>query len=121
MTQYQLILASPTLGLLNSFKLPIKTAYSLYNLNKKIAEYRDFFIEQERKLVEEFNGIVKENGQVSFEEAEDSIKFAQKYAELKSLEAAGFEAVKINMADLGDQTLTVADIAALDGIIEFID
>lgn len=118
MTQYQLLQATPMLQKLSQYKLPIKTVYALYNLMKKAEECRAFFVEQEQKLVKEFNGTVNEEGKISFDNQENFKEFVAKYNELKSLEVDA-AAVALKISDLGDQTITVADMAALDGVINF--
>lgn len=120
MTQYELLQAIPALQTLSKFKLPVKKAYSIYNLCKTANESKDFFIEQERKLIEEFKGTVNENGQITFENSDDFKGFAEKYNDLKALESDA-EAVTLSASELGDQTISVEDIALLDGIITFAD
>jgi hypothetical protein len=121
MTQYQLLQAIPALGTLGSLKLPMKKAYGIYNLAKKANEAKDFFIEQEKKLIEDYHAEVNENGQISFKEAEDFKGFNEKYTELKTLEAEGIEPIELSIESLGDQELSAADLASLEGVVNFVD
>lgn len=118
MTQYQLLQAIPALQLLVNYKLPVKTAYSLYKLAKKAEEYKEFLINEERKLVNEYHGTVDENGRIQFNNVDDMQNFTTKHNELVALEAEDAETLVIQADDLGDQKLSASDIALLEGIID---
>ena len=108
MTQYQLLQAIPALQLLVNYKLPVKTA----------EEYKEFLINEERKLVNEYHGTVDENGRIQFNNVDDMQNFTTKHNELVALEAEDAETLVIQADDLGDQKLSASDIALLEGIID---
>ena len=117
MTQYQLLQAAPVLRNLSSYKMPLKKAFGLYKLLKKGDEYSSFFIEKERELVEEYHGTIGDDGQIKFTNTEDLQNFIAKHNELKEIEAEDAEAVVLRAEDLGEQTLSAADLIALEGIV----
>ena len=102
-----------------TLNLPIKTAYLIYSLAKQINEYRDFFIKEEKKLIEKFNANVAENGQILFEEENQRNDFIKEYNSLMQYELEDFKPIELNMNNVGDINLTAADLFILDGVINF--
>jgi hypothetical protein len=51
---------------------PAKKAYQIYLLSKKLNSILEFFIEEERKLIQKFHAEVKDNGEVAFANAGDA-------------------------------------------------
>lgn len=121
MTVQQIFNASLILQKLSSMKLPIKKAYAIYSLIKQINEYKNFFIQEEKKLVDKFNATIQENGRLVFQDAEDQIHFIEAHNQMYSQEFEEFKAVDLNFDDLSDETLSPQDIMALEGIINFIE
>lgn len=105
---------------LSQVRLPIKTAFSVYQLVKKIEEPYKFALEEEKKLINKYNAEVKENGIISFSSAEDKGNFQNELQELNQLDHdIEIEPIVIKMEDLGEQTITPSDIFALEGFVEF--
>ena len=101
-------------------RLPIKTAFSVYQLVKKIEEPYKFALEEEKKLINKYNAEVKENGIISFSSAEDKDSFQNELQELNQLDHdIEIEPLVIKIEDLGEQTITPSDIFALEGFVEF--
>ena len=88
---------------------------------KKAEEQREFFIQEERKLIERFDAEIKEDGRVYFKDAESQASFIAADAELCQLEIDGFDPIYLTYDDMGDETFTATDIAALDGVVIFVD
>ena len=105
---------------LSQVRLPIKTAFSVYQLVKKIEEPYKFALEEEKKLINKYNAEVKENGIISFSSAEDKNSFQNELQELNQLDHdIEIEPIVIKIEDLGEQTITPSDILALEGFVEF--
>lgn len=105
---------------LSQVRLPIKTAFSVYQLIKKIEEPYKFAFEEEKKLINKYNAEVKENGIISFSSAEDKNSFQNELQELNQLDHdIEIEPIVIKIEDLGEQTITPSDILALEGFVEF--
>ena len=105
---------------LSQVRLPIKTAFSVYQLVKKIEEPYKFALEEEKKLINKYNAEVKENGIISFSSAEDKNSFQNELQELNQLNHdIEIEPIVIKIEDLGEQTITPSDIFALEGFVEF--
>lgn len=105
---------------LSQMRLPIKTAFSVYQLVKKMEEPYKFALEEEKKLINKYNAEVKENGIISFSSAEDKGSFQNELQELNQLDHdIEIEPIVIKMEDLGEQTITPSDIFALEGFVEF--
>lgn len=105
---------------LSQMRLPIKTAFSVYQLVKKIEEPYKFALEEEKKLINKYNAEVKENGIISFSSAEDKDSFQNELQELNQLDHdIEIEPIVIKIEDLGEQTITPSDIFALEGFVEF--
>lgn len=116
-----MIAALLVLNKLMELKLPIKKAYALYSLAKQINEYREFFINEEKKMVSKFNVQVAENGDLHFNSQEDQLAFIQEYNDLMSYEIEDVKSVELSFADLGGVEFTPMELSALDGVINFIE
>ena len=105
---------------LSQVRLPIKTAFSVYQLVKKMEEPYKFALEEEKKLINKYNAEVKENGIISVSSAEDKNSFQNELQELNQLDHdIEIEPIVIKIEDLGEQTITPSDIFALEGFVEF--
>ena len=105
---------------LSQVRLPIKTAFSVYQLVKKMEEPYKFALEEEKKLINKYNAEVKENGIISFSSAEDKDSFQNELQELNQLDHdIEIEPIVIKIEDLSEQTITPSDILALEGFVEF--
>ena len=121
MTIFKLLNALPILQRFTALSLPVKKAYKVYSLAKQINEQREFFINEERKLVEKFEAEVLPDGRIQFKDSLQQAHFAQEYAELKEYEVENFSPITLTFEDLGDAAITAADISLLEGVIEFIE
>jgi hypothetical protein len=110
-----------TLQALMELKLPVKSAYEIYNLAKQINDKRDFFIKEEKKIIDKFNAEVLENGSLQFKTVEDQQGFVKEHEELMNCELDDIKTVELKISELKNIELTAADIATLDGVVVFID
>ena len=121
MTVQKMLNALPVLQRLMELKLPIKKAYSIYSLAKQINEQREFFIKEERKLIEKFNAEVLEDGRIKFIDSINQVHFAEEHNELMQYEVENFSPIELSFNDLGDAEMTPADLMTLEGVINFIE
>ena len=121
MNVQQMLNALPVLQKMMDLKLPMKKAYKVYSLAKAIEDKRQFFIDQERKLIESFGAEILENGNIKFKSAEDQISFSKEHFELLNCELEDFAAIELSFDDLGDATFTAKDLMALEGVINFVE
>lgn len=119
MTVQQMFNALPILQRLMELKLPIKKAYKVYNLAKVINEKREFFINEEKKLIEKFNAQVSENGMLKFEKMEDQVNFLQEHEEMMNYEELDLEVLELDFDDLGDTEFSPIEVMQLEGVISF--
>ena len=121
MTATQILNALPIVQKMAGFKLPVKQAYKIYSLAKKINEYKDFFINEEKKLIDKFNATILENGNIKLESAEDQGKFLEEHGALMETIIEDVEAVELKFDLLDGIEITPAEIELLEGVINFID
>ena len=119
MTVKQMLDSLPVLQRVMELKLPIKKAHKLYSLAKSINEQREFFINEEKKLVKKFNGEIVEGFNLKFENSEDQAKFAVEHIELLSYEIPELAAIELSFDDLGDVAFTPIELSMLEGVIIF--
>ena len=63
-----------------------QTAYKLFLLKKQLTEHYDFLISREKQLLAQYNGIVEEDGKITFTSAEDQQQFINAHEELAKVE-----------------------------------
>lgn len=115
----QLLNAYPIMQKLITLKLPVKKAHKVFLMVKKAEEQREFFIQEERKLIERFEADIREDGKIYFKDAESKAAFMAADAELGQIEIDGLECITLTYDDMGDAEFAAADIAALEGVVEF--
>lgn len=115
----QLFNSLPILQRVIELKLPIKKAYDVYILTKHINEQKDFFIKEEKKLIDKFNAEVLENGKVRINNYEDRAKFAEEYNDLMQYEINDLIAVELNFNDLNGVEFAPQELMLLEGVINF--
>jgi hypothetical protein len=121
MTIKQMLNALPVVQKIMELKLPIKKAFKVYSLAKQINEQRDFFINEEKKLIEKFQAQVSEQGVLSFSSQEEQSAFSKEYKEILNFSIENLEIVELKFEDLGDAAFSPIELSLLDGVINFID
>lgn len=119
MTVQQMLNALPVLQKVMELKLPIKKAYKIYSLAKFIEDKRQFFVEEEKKLITKFEGEILENGNIRFKTPVEQGKFSQEHQELMTYEVEGLESIDLSFDDLGEAEFTPRDLMLLEGVINF--
>ena len=117
----QLLNALPIMQKLIGLKLPVRKAHKLFLMAKKAEEQIEFFVQEERKLIEKYEADIREDGRIYFKDSESKAAFLAADAELGQLEIDGFDPIYLTFDDMGNETFTAADIAALDGVVIFVD
>lgn len=106
---------------LTMLRLPPKKAYALYSISKTIGEKFEFVANEQRKLVEEYGVSVSPEGYFNFEEnPEKGAEFMAKLQELNDMEIdLDINPVILTENDTQGFTLTMAQVAALEGVVSF--
>ena len=116
-----LLNALPVMQKLIGLKLPVRKAHKLFLMAKKAEEQKEFFVQEERKLIEKYEADIREDGRIYFKDSESKAAFLAADAELGQLEVDGFDPIYLTFDDMGNEAFTAADIAALDGVVIFVD
>lgn len=119
MIQKHIINAYITLSHLGGIQMPVRCAYQLYQLRRKLEASYQFCAEQERRIIEKYHGVVQ-NGMVTFtdEEAAASAQDALREVNEMTVEIE-FEPVTIKLDDMQSGSISMDDIANLDGFVVF--
>lgn len=104
---------------LMSLKLPIEKAYDLYILAKQIKDKKDFFIIEEKKIINRFNVSILENGELKFKSEEDQDQFYTEHDALLNYEVKDISSIELKLEDLKEVKFSAFDISALEGVINF--
>lgn len=120
MKQESINRAYSTLLTLKDYKLPLKKAYAIYRLYTSISDAYEFALNEEQKYLAEYNGKPNGDGTVVFSTPTDCAAFRDKVEELNNMDVdITIEPVTLTEKDLGEQTITPADIANLEGFVAF--
>ena len=114
----QMLNAIPVLDKLMTCKLPVKKAYEVYSLAKQIKEQREFFINEEKKLIEKFNAEVTQEGYIQFKTGDDQLNFSNEHKSLLDFEVE-LQILEIAFDELKEIELTPNDMILLEGVINF--
>lgn len=110
-----------TLQKLMELNLPVKKSFKIYTLAKQVNDTRDFFIKEEKKIIDKYEVKVLENGSLEFKDIEAQRGFTKEHNELLDYELEGATAIDLTFDDLKDAKLSAIEVATLEGIINFID
>ena len=122
MKQLQINKAYGALNKLANMQMPVRDAYRLYLLTEQIKPSYNFELEQEKKLLEKYEGVLDQgSGTFQFKDRETMEAFGREMKELNDFDAEiEFDPVEISMDALGTQKLTPVDIMCLEGFVAFI-
>lgn len=109
-------------------------AYKLATLSKKLNERKEFYLAEERKLINDFakkdeQGNImfnKERTMILFNDpvAENMLKFSNALDELKNTEVTNIPSIEINVSDIivnPNEGFSPTDLIGLDPFITFTD
>jgi len=120
MKQFKVNKAYNTLSRFAEMRLPLSKAREIYSMIKALDEPYQFAINEERKYIEEFDGVVNNDGTISFESPEKYASFQEKMSDLSDTDVdVKIKPIELTESDLGDQTITPAEIFILEGFISF--
>ena len=119
------MIAQKFLNLYNSFssiynnQYSSQTAYKLFLLKKQLTEHYDFLISREKQLLAQYNGIVEEDGKITFTSAEDQQQFINAHEELAKVEIDLPETkISMNLSEVKGN-ISPMEIELLSEIIDF--
>ena len=118
MTVQQMLNSLPVLERMLELKMPIKIAHKVYSLAKAINEQREFFIKEEKKLIETCGAEILPEGGIQFNSAENQTKFIEEHATLMNYEVE-LESITLSLDDLKDAEFTAKELIILEGVINF--
>lgn len=97
-------------------------ARKLYFLRKELESHFQFYIDESRKLIEEYGGTLGEKGQINFTNADKAKEYIKLQSELDNAEVdINTPIVQISLAQNPNLTLSENDIENVEGLIEFVD
>ena len=117
-TAQQMLNSLPTIQKMMNYNLPVKAAYSVFNLAKQINQQQEFFTQKERDLITQYEAEVLDSGNVRFKDPQSQFEFMKAHKELMDCEVEGIAPIELQFDDFKDATFTPAEIAALEGVIE---
>lgn len=120
MRQQSVVKACDALYNLTNCRLPVKKAYSVYKLQQALESPYNFVANEERKAIEDCHAEVQPDGKITFKEISDAVKYRDRMNEVYDMDVEiKAEPVTLTEKDMGDATISPADIAALEGLITF--
>lgn len=117
MKQAQIVTAYNIINKLSDKKINLSTAFQIYKLKNKLKEYYDFQFEEEKKLLDLYNGII-DNGSLNFSNQEDANKFVEEMQKIADIEQ-DLEISPVLLSCSENIQLSVNEIKQLEGFIVF--
>lgn len=118
MKQGQIIKAYKAINNLAAQPLPLREAYALHKLRAALRPTWDFQQQEEEKEIRRLEPQFEQNGDLLFKSPDDAAAFRAKLKALEENEVdVEYKPVNVRMAE--GVALTVNDIEALDGFVEF--
>ena len=97
-------------------------SYQLYKFLKQIQEDVDFYVQEEKKLIEKYAANVDQDGQISFDDKENQKLFSQEINNLQNMELPQLmNTITIPLKSIQNIQLTPADFYLLENIINFVE
>lgn len=138
MKQYRISKAYQVLNGMQNMDMPVRMALHLSMLMKKLSPCFDSAVECERRLLAKYDGDIDANGRIVFKirgadegKATDQDRadaqarmdgFNREQEELAQTEIElDFKPVDIKLDDVADMKITMADMTALDGFVNFVE
>lgn len=116
-TQENVLNAYKAIGKIRN-KVKGKSALALYKLKRELQVNVDFQIEEERKLVDAYDGTINENGFIEIPDAIKRSEFAKAYAELNATEC-GIDSEPVTVSMDSCPEITLDEIESLAGFVNF--
>jgi hypothetical protein len=125
MTYIQLSTIYTSLIKFLDLKLPVKKAKKLYDMSALMKNSLVFCEKEERKIIGSYNGVIQQNGALSFDGDDKEDRATRCFADIQELHNTDCELditpIEITVDEFGNQTISAADIQAVNGIVNVID
>lgn len=122
MKQNQITKVYGALKELSALKMPVQAAYQVFAAIKVIEPHYLCGVDMERKLIEQYGGVLGDEGRIAFPNIDEAKKFQTSLIELSELDVEiDIKPIKITRSMLGDQEIRVQTMMNLDGIVVFED
>lgn len=119
MTQLEAVKAYKVLLSLGQERIPVATAYKLFQQKRALQPVFDFQAEQERAIIERYHARQNENGKLVTENPDDMAAMGNDLTELNTMECK----VKLDVLELvmpDELQISMNDLEALDPVVKFI-
>lgn len=122
MKQKEAIEAYGAILRLSEISLPLRDAYNVFCMRRKLEPIYQFEMEREKKLLDELHGDITPDGSIHFGDMESYMEFNKKIAEMGDMEIdVEHDVIQIKIDNLKNTEMKPADINRLYGFIEFIE
>lgn len=120
MNYQQVVGAKRAVDEISRMQFPLRIAYNLFKLKKKLDMLFEFEVDQEKKTVEKYGGVINADGSIKFPDKATTEIFGNAMTKLLQTEIdEEVEPVVINTDDAGDISITPDLIWKLDGFVNF--
>lgn len=121
MRQYQINRAYGALLKLSQYMMPVRDSRNVYMLMRQLEPSYSFELEKEKALAAQYHATIDNTGNLKFQNKADADSFARDIDELTNMEVElEYNQIKISCDSLGEQNISPAEIAQLEGFVEFI-
>ena len=120
MKQFQYIRAYSALLSLDAYKLPMRTAYDIYTLRKKIEPIYMFEVDKEKSLIDKYKIPISADGMLAFQNDDVRRRFSEDIKELKNIEIEmEIEPIRVDIHSFGEQQISPSYFDCLEGFVVF--
>lgn len=120
MKQHQINSAYQALSKLSTVSFPVKKAYKIFILLKKIKEEFQFSIDREKLLIEKYGGSIQNDGVILFKDDSVARQFKNEIEELNDMDVEIEVApIKLSGDEYKEYKISPSEMLSLDGLIEF--
>lgn len=125
MKQFQIIKAYKAINKLYEKDLPVSISYKLFRIRSFLLPHWEFQQDKERSVFDKYSPTVDENGSLKFGTKEDGERFVAEYTklcnELADIDVDTDDIEKVSIPMDINLSLSVEDIEALQGFVEFVE
>ena len=119
MTQLEAVKAFKVLMSIGQEKIPVGTAYKLFCKKRALQPVFDFQIEQERVIIDRYNAVADERGNISPKNPADRPAMQSDLKALNQMECQiDIEPIEIEVPE--GLKITVNDVEALEPVVKFV-
>lgn len=107
---------------LSEVSMPIQTAWNIYQVTEKIKKCFEFGLNEETKLIKKHNGVVNQDGRISFTNEEDVKRFNEEMCSILDFESeVDIDVKSINLSGMGNIKLAPHTLECLSLIFDLIN